>query len=83
MDLVDTFYQSFLFFSGSSILMGFKLGEQVFDDPGVDLIVGGGSPYGRSVSHDIHESRIESRRRHDDKFGGYLYGEIGPATNVS
>ena len=50
--------------------MGFKLGEQVFGDPGVDLIVVGGSPYRRSVSGDIHEIRIYSRRRHDDKVGG-------------
>ena len=70
MNLFDTFYQRFLFLSDSSILMEFKLGKQVFDDPGVDLIVGGGSPYGRSVSDDIHESRMESRRRHDDKVGG-------------
>ena len=46
--------------------MGFKLGKHVFDDPGVELIVGGGSPYGQGVSYDIREIRIEMRRRHDD-----------------
>ena len=37
------------------MLVGFKIDEQVFDDTGFNLIVGGGSPYGRSVLDDIHE----------------------------
>ena len=48
----------------------FKLGEQVFNDPGVDLLVGVGSPYGKIVLDDIHEIIIERRRRYDDKVGG-------------
>ena len=52
--MVDTFYQQFLFFADYDILVGFKLDEQVFDDTGLDSIVGGGSPNGWSVSDDIH-----------------------------
>ena len=44
--MVDTFYQQFLFFADYDILVGFKLDEQVFDDTGLDSIVGGGSPNG-------------------------------------
>ena len=46
MNLVDTFYQRFLFFADYVILVGLKLGEQVFDDNGVNLVFGGGIPYG-------------------------------------
>ena len=52
------------------MLVGFKLGEQVFDDPGLDPVSGGGSPYGRCVLDDIHESITDRRSRHDDKVGG-------------
>ena len=52
------------------MLVGFKLGEQIFDDPGVDPVAGGGGPYGQIVKDDIHERRIDSRRRHGDNFGG-------------
>ena len=54
MNLVDNLYHKFLFFSDSAMLVGLKLGQQVFDDHGVDLVVGGGIPYGLSVSDDIH-----------------------------
>ena len=70
MNLVDTFYQRFIFLADSAMLVGFKIGEQVFDENGVDLVFGGGSPYFRSVLDDIYESRIERRRSHDDKVGG-------------
>ena len=83
MNMFDTFYQRFLLFADYYIIVGFKLGEQVFDDTGVDPVDGGGNTYGRSVSDDIHENRIESRRGHDDKVIGYLYGELGPDTTVS
>ena len=46
MNMFDTFYQLFLFFVDYVILVGFKIGKQVFDDPGVGLSVGGGTPYG-------------------------------------
>ena len=59
-----------MFFADSASLVGFKLGEQVFNDPGVDSVVGGGRTHGRSVSYDIHERKLERRRRHDDKCGG-------------
>ena len=52
------------------MMVGFKLDGQVFDDPGVDPVSGGGIPYGQSVEYEIHESRIDIRRRHDDKVGG-------------
>ena len=52
------------------MLVGFKTGKQVFDDPGVDPVAGGGSPYGRSFLDDIHESEIERRSRDGDKVGG-------------
>ena len=65
------------------MLVGFKLDEQVFDDPGVDLVVGGGSHYCQSVSDEIHEIRIEISRRHDDKVSGKLSGELGPSNEVS
>ena len=68
--MVDTFYQRFLLFADYYIIVGFKLGEQVFDDTGVDPVDGGGNAYGQSVLDDIHESKIERRRRHDDKVGG-------------
>ena len=54
--MVDTFYQWFLLFADSDILERFKIGEQVFDDPGVDPVVGVGSTYGRIVLDEIHES---------------------------
>ena len=60
-----SFYQRFIFFSNSAMLVGFKLGEQVFDDPGVDLMVGGGSPFNWSVSDYIHDIRIDRRKRHE------------------
>ena len=50
------------------MLMGFKLSEQIFEDPGLEPVVGVGIPYGRSVSYDTNESIIEIRRRYDDKF---------------
>ena len=53
--------------------MGSKIGGHVFDDPRVDPVVGGGIPYGQSVSDDIHEIKMESRRS----------GELGPATAES
>ena len=46
MNLVDTFYHRFLFFADYAMLTGFKLGKQVFDDPGADLVVGGVISYG-------------------------------------
>ena len=49
----------------------------------MEPIVGGGIPYGRSVSNDIHESKIYRIRRHNDKVGGYFFGELGPDTSVS
>ena len=70
LNLVYCFYQQFLFFADSAILVGFKIGRQVLDDPVVDPVDGGGSPYGGSIKDDSQESRIEKRRRHDDKFGG-------------
>ena len=36
------------------MLVGFKLSDQVFDDPGVDLVVGGSITYGQSVLDDTH-----------------------------
>ena len=47
--MVDSFQQRFLFISYSGILVGFKLGEQVFDDPAVDLVFGVGNPYGQMI----------------------------------
>ena len=70
LNLVGTFCKWFLLFAVYFMLVGFKLGEQFFGDPGVDLVVGGGSPYGRIVSDDIHEIIIYRRMRYDDKFGG-------------
>ena len=70
LNLVDCFYQRFLNFSDSDMMVGFKLSEQVFDDPGVYPVSGGGNPYGKSVKDDIHERRIDRRRRHDDNVGG-------------
>ena len=70
LDLVDIFYQRFLFFSGSAMPAGFKIGEHFFDDPGVDPVVGGDIPHGQSVLDDIHKRKIERIRRHDDKVGG-------------
>ena len=52
------------------MMVSLKLGKQFFDDLGVYPVVGGGSPYGRTASDDIGESKIERRRRHDDKVGG-------------
>ena len=59
-----------MFFSGSTIPVGFKLGDQVFDNTGVDPVVGRGGPYGQIVLGDIHEIKIEMRSRHDNKAGG-------------
>ena len=70
MNLVDCFYQSFMFFADSSMMVGFKLGEQVFADPGVEPVAGGGGTYGQSVKDDIHKRKIYRRKRHDDKVGG-------------
>ena len=70
LNLVGTLYQQSLFFADSALLMGFKLGEQVFDDTGVDPVVGRGGPYGQIVLGDIHERKIEMRSRHDNKAGG-------------
>ena len=55
MNLVDNFYQSFQLFAYSDMLAGFKLSEQIFDNPGVDLVVGGGSTYSQNVLDDIYE----------------------------
>ena len=44
MNLVDCFYQRFLVFADSDMLVGFKLGMQFFDDPGVEPVAGGCSP---------------------------------------
>ena len=52
------------------MLLGFKLGEQVFDDPGVDPVAGGVIPYCQSVYDDIHEIIIYRKRIHYNKFGG-------------
>ena len=68
--MVDTFYQQFLFFADSAMMVGFRLGEQFFDDPGVEPVYGVVGPYICSVKYDIHESRIYRRRRHDNKVGG-------------
>ena len=68
--MVDTFYKRFIFFADSDMLVCFKLGEQVFDDLAVYLVVGLGIPYVQSVLDEIHEIRIESRRRHGDNVGG-------------
>ena len=38
MNLGDCFYRLFLLFADSAMLMGFKLGEQVFDNPVVDPV---------------------------------------------
>ena len=65
------------------MLLGFKLGEQFFCDTGLNPVAGGGIPYGRSVSDKINESKIYSRRRHDDKVGVKVWGELGPSTAVS
>ena len=70
LDLVDIFYQRFLFFAGSAMPEGFKIGEQFFDDPGVDPVVGGDIPHGQSVLDDTQERKIERIRRHDYKVGG-------------
>ena len=59
-----------MFFAVSAILVGFKLGDQVFDDRGVDPVAGGGSPYVQSDKDNSHKSRIHMRWRHDDKVGG-------------
>ena len=67
--MVDTFYQWFLLFSVSTLLVGFKLGEKVFNYPGVEAVVGVGSPYGRSVSAHIHKIKY-IRRIHSEKVGG-------------
>ena len=40
-----------MFFVDSAILVSFKVGEKVFDDPGVDPIPGVDGPYGLSVNH--------------------------------
>ena len=64
------------------MLVGLKLGEQVLNDPGVDLVVWGGSPYGRSVLDETHESRIDRRMRYDDKASGWLCDELGIFTAV-
>ena len=46
MNLVDCFYQMFLFSADSYILVGdSNSGEQIFDDPGVDPVSGVGGPY--------------------------------------
>ena len=52
------------------MLVGFKIGEQVFDENGVDLVFGGGRYCGRNVLYYIHERIIERRRRNYDKVGG-------------
>ena len=70
MNLVDTFYQRFIFLADSAMLVGFKIGEQVFDENGVDLVFGGGRYCGRNVLYYIHERIIERRRRNYDKVGG-------------
>ena len=58
LNLVDTFYHQFLLFADSAMLMGFKLSEQIFEDPGLEPVVGVGIPYGRSVSYCIHKIKI-------------------------
>ena len=58
MNLVGSFYQRFLLFAESVMLVRFKLDEQIFFDPGVDLLFEGGRTYGQSVSYDIHERII-------------------------
>ena len=70
MDLVDTFYQCFLLFDDSAMLVGLKIGEQAFDEPGVDPVLGRFSPYGLSVLDDTQEIKIERRGRYDDKVCG-------------
>ena len=52
------------------MLVGFKLGKQVFYYPVVDHLVGGGIPYDQSISDDIHKIRIDRMGRHDDMVGG-------------
>ena len=46
MNLVDNFYQKFILFADSTMLVGFTLGKRDFYDPRVDLVVGGGVPCG-------------------------------------
>ena len=70
LNMVDCFYWRFLLFAGSDVLVGFKFGEQFFDDPGVEPVYGVVGPYICSVKYDIHESIIYRRRRHDNKVGG-------------
>ena len=70
MDLVDCFYHQFIFFADYDIMVGFKLGDQVFDDPGVDLVAVGDGAYSKSFKNDRHESRIDRRMKHADKFSG-------------
>ena len=66
--MVDTLCPRFLLCSHSALLVGFKISNQVFDYHRLDLVAGGGSPYGRRVLDDIHESIIRMRSRYDDKF---------------
>ena len=70
MNLVYYFYQRFLLFADYDMLVGFKLGMQVFDDHGVEPVAGGCGPQGLSVKDDIHERKLDRRRKHDDKVGG-------------
>ena len=72
--MFDTFYQRFILFYDSSMLVGFKIGEQDFDHPGVELVAEGGSPYAQSVLDEIHERRMDKRTRHDDKVGDQMCG---------
>ena len=65
------------------MLVGFKLGEQVFDYPWLESVVWGGRPYGRSILDDIHEIKIDRIGMRDDKVGAYLCGELGPDTAES
>ena len=73
----------FLLSDDSSMLVVLKLSKQGFNDTGVDLVVGGGIPYGRSVSDDIDEIIIKRIKGHDDNFGGEICGELVPITSVS
>ena len=70
LDMVGCFYRRLLLFADYAILAGLKLGEQVFDDHGVDPVAGVGIPYGKSVEYDRHERRIDRIRRHDGKVSG-------------
>ena len=47
--MVDTLHRRFILFSGSAMLVGFKIGDQVFDDLVLELVVGVCSSYGKSV----------------------------------